>query len=151
MAYADTIRTASADMEDVADLIDGLIIDDQQVTSNGVISIATATPTLYTGSSITVTTGTDDVVMLTAHMACSVGNTATRVDMFFRENAATSTIAGVYRDATTSTAGDRGSIATSKIYTPSTGSNTYSIYWASTTAATIYSLNLRFQVIVFQG
>lgn len=154
MAYADTIRTNTCDMEDVADLIDGLIITSDTVTKNGLSSTASTSYVDLTTTGVSLSPdGTQDVYIF-GYVAVSCGTAADRVEILaYEDTTAGGAITSLFTANSTSTAGAKVTIPIFHIFSaPSAGSHTYKLKWkvAGGAAGTIYSANYRMQAFLVQ-
>lgn len=74
MAYSDIIRSSTAQMDDVADLMDGLLVDYEQLASQANRDITSTTYVDLADTTISITTGDGDVVLVMGGFTFSHSN-----------------------------------------------------------------------------
>ncbi len=138
MAYADSLRSASATMESAATLIEGSLVEFQRAASVALINTTATTVTDYTSASVTISVASGNRVKITGRIGVSNSNSGNLVVMDIYEDATILDPGGSFYCARGSTAGTDGMLEQTHLRSPSAGSHTYKIRWY-TTANTAYS------------
>lgn len=159
MAYADAIRAATADLDDVADLIDGtfltagsyagLNIGPQTTTSDSYANLI-QDDTEYL--SLTITVPANSKVLVCASVMLS-HSTAGKYILAGLSEDSEDTISGqpaVYKEHTNDTTGYRCSIPIFHTFSPAAGSHTYRVLWL-TDAATAYCYGGHMEALCFRA
>jgi hypothetical protein len=156
MSYADSIRAATATMEDVASLVEGLLISKTVVSqSTAAQSSTSASYVPMTGMSLTVTVpASPALVILRAHVSLA-HSTLNKYSFCAISEDSTGTVLpncyrAIFKEPIGDTSGYRVTVSTSVFTAPSAGSHTYRILWA-TEAATVYSTDQYLEAIVIRG
>lgn len=154
MTYADNynLRLATATANDVASAVDGLLTTyGSQEISGSVINTSSASFVVLTGSSITVSVASGEIVEIIATITLSHGTASTGISFTVEQDGVDqSPVSRWTSPTTTSTGGLYATITWTKILAPSVGSHTYKIKWA-TDAGTAYSARAYLSVKVLQN
>jgi len=128
MAYGDTIRTASATLENVASLIEGTLVAYAEASGTGAFTTTSTSYVDYTSASVTVSTNTGELVLVVGRINFSVAQAANTVTSYAAIDADGSDTE-VWRgtNCINNGAGDEDMPMFFKLYAPSSGSHTYKI------------------------
>ena len=152
MAYADSIRAATATTEEIASLIEGLLIGTATVTSvthSTAISTTSLTFVDVTSTSASVSIASGQSVLLLAHMTFSHGTANEAVEIQFLEDS-TGLAYSIGRAYRANSGGQDTPMSLFTIRTPAAGTRTFKLQWR-TTAGTAYCRRSVIVVVPFQA
>jgi len=140
MTYADNynLRLATATANDVASAVDGLLISYQRQILSSTISSTSAASTVMTGSSVTISVASGEVVEINACVTLSHSVIGSQIEVTVEEDGVNITPNSRWIATASLTNGIEGTVSYHNIITTSVGSHTYKLKWA-TSAATAYS------------
>ena len=151
MAYADLLRLTTADFDDAATLVEGLLINYQMVDTSAVVNTTSTSITGLATTSISVTVNSGERVLLLGYVSISVSVSNSDATIVPRRNSSNLGNSGAMN---TYSSGDTGGydfyVPIMYVDNPGAGSYTYDIGWA-VSAGTIYSLRRRLIGITFQN
>lgn len=133
MAFADTIRTKTAGLLDIATLLENLVIGNSNSASGTSTINTTATvgsPAEYTGASVAVTVASGEKVLVLGGISVSVGGASgVLAAMQLREDSSNAGFVPHGYCSRNDTGGLDVSLFSAHIFSPSAGSHTYKITW----------------------
>lgn len=151
MTYADLIRSSTAQMNDVADLIDGLRVQYAMASDISTRTTSSSSFTALSGTNISVTTDTGDIVLILGNFRYS-NTTAGQGGSFVlmvEGNGVAVPAGGISYDS--SPDANRTTSGWFWIHSPTLpGIQNYSVQWA-TVAGTCYCGNSEIAALVFQN
>ena len=151
MAYADSIRAATAKMGDVATLIEGLLI--AQGSDHEAAAATSTTSTSYVAyrtAETTLTIAANEKVLAIGYLLGSHGTANGKITITVMEDAVDTTYFSDVSAYRADTNGQDHCIVFPYIFSPAAGSRTYSLRWKAT-AGTIYSTRGGIVAIAFQN
>ena len=153
MAYADSIRAATATTEEIASLIEGLLIGNSgQYESDPNASAISTTSTSFvdvTSASVTVSVAANEKALVLGQLnfSQSVTNAAVLIRVAQDGTGGGYSIGRAYRS---STGGQDGCLFCASIFAPSAGSRTYTLQWRAS-SDTAYTRFYALYVFPFQA
>ena len=149
-ATSDTysIRTATADFEDVADTFDLFLSQKAEVELTASISTTSTTGTDYTSASIALTTRANQVVLVGFNALISSGAPTGSYMWVTQDGTLVGTSFIHITPSSASTAGNTNIITAHRLVVPSVGAHTYKLRW-QTDSGTIYSTYAYLYAIAF--
>jgi hypothetical protein len=152
MAYADSIRTKFARMNDVATLIEGQLISINESSSIGVISTTSTTYVAYTGASITLTVNSGEKLLVLYSANVSHGTSGARIifDLYLDGTVTGSGLGAPWVSSRSDTNGIDAVATNYLISSPAAGSHTYTLRWLTTTG-TAYSFSHHMSILSLQN
>lgn len=151
MTYADNynLRLATATANDVASAVDGLLVTYGQETHSTLINTTSTSFVDYTGSGITVSVASGEIVEINAWIVVS-GSGVVRASLKVSEDGSDLSSQADYVFHRSDTTGFDATLNYTVISAPSAGSRQYKIRW-KTSSGTAYSGRGRMTVKVFQN
>jgi len=154
MAYADGIRSGNPTMDDVGDLIEGLLVDQAALdTASAITSSTSSTYVAISDMDSTVTVASGDYVFITYGLSYSYDGTSVRTGFTLYEDGSAVDTGVTLTSWAASTNGYTDVVSSALLLTsPATGSVTYDLRWRIVSGSgTMYATHRNFVVIPFRA
>lgn len=132
MTYADdqNVRSETANFQNVANALDGLLAAYSTSTATSTITTTSTSFVDYTGASIAITVNENEIVLLMADFSASIsGSVPNKVTAQFLQDGVAIGIDRQSYFRTANASGDEGNIQLYHIIKPAAGAHTYKLQW----------------------